>query len=67
MYIPPQHTGKQTLDYLDHGFTTVCTDYLGIPAIITEKSAVYMEQQMYKMSITDEYRRLLLGEENVYD
>ena len=67
MYIPPQHTGKQTLDYIDYGFTAVCTDYLGIPSVVTEKSAVYMEQQMYKMSITDEYRRLLLGEELVYD
>ena len=67
MYIPPEHTGKQTLDYIDNGFRTICTDYLGVPAIVTERSAIYMEPQNYCMSITDEYRKLLRGVQIVSD
>lgn len=67
MAIPAEHTGKQTVDYLDNGFSTICTDYLGIPSIITERSAIYMENQPYLMSITNEYRELLRGVEHVSD
>lgn len=67
MYIPAQHTGKQTIDYIDHGFAAICTDYLGIPTIVTEQSAVYMEPQNYKMSITNDYRELLMGVQHVAD
>ena len=59
--VPPKHTGKQTVDYLDHSFAAICTDYLGFPLPISESSAVYMEQQPYQMSITNEYRSLLEG------
>lgn len=67
MYIPAKFSGKQTVDYIDYGFSTICVDYLKIPALITEQSAVYMEPQNYKMSITDEYRELLRGRVNVSD
>ena len=67
MVIPAGHTGKQTLDYIDHGFRAICIDYLGITNIITEQSAVYMEPQSYCMSLTNEYRELLAGVEHVYD
>ena len=67
MYIPPKHTGKQTVDYIDNGFTAICTDYLGVASIVSERSAVYMEEQNYKMSITDEYRDLLRGIQHVAD
>lgn len=67
MFIPPQHTGKQLVDYLDNGFTTICTDYLGIPAIVSETSAVYMEPQEYVLSITKEYRDLIKGVQHVCD
>ena len=67
LYVPPLHTGKQTVDYIDDSFTAICTDYLGLSNIVYEKSAIYMEEQNYKMSITDEYRDLLKGVEHVAD
>lgn len=67
MFIPPEHTGKQTLDYLDFEYSTICTDYLNIPSVIHERSGVYMEPQYYIMSITKEYRELLRGVVHVCD
>lgn len=61
MCIPASHTGKQTVDYLDYEYRTIMTDYLGIPAVIHERSGVFMEPQSYQMSITNEYRSLLEG------
>lgn len=59
--VPAKHTGKQTVDYIDEKIVTICHDYLGIPAPIYESSSVYMEQQPYQMSITQDYRTLLEG------
>ena len=61
MCVPALHTGKQTVDYIDGGFRALCTDYKGIPSVVVEESAVYMEPQPYQMSITSEYRSLLEG------
>lgn len=67
MYIPPNHTGKSTVDYLDAPFSAFCTDYLGVTLKITEQSAVYLEPQHYSMSYTNEYRELIMGVQHVCD
>ena len=65
LYIPPEHTGKQTLDYLDGGCRGICIDYLGVPALIEEASGVYMKPQHYLMSQTQEYIDLIQGVQHV--
>ena len=65
LYIPPNHTGKQTLDYLDGGCRGICIDYLGVPALIEEASGVYMEPQHYLMSQTQDYIDLIQGVQHV--
>lgn len=65
--VPAEHTGKSTHDYIDNEFRVQVVDYLGIPAIAHETSAVYMEPQPYMMSITSEYRSLLEGVFHVED
>lgn len=65
LYIPPDHTGKQTLDYLDGGCRGICIDYLGVPALIEEASGVYMEPQHYLMSQTQDYIDLIQGVQHV--
>lgn len=65
LYIPPEHTGKQTLDYLDGGCKGICIDYLGVPSLIKEASGVYMEPQHYLMSQTQDYINLIQGVQHV--
>lgn len=61
LYIPPEHTGKLTLDYIDRPLKAVLTDFFGNPAVVEEYSAVYMEPQHYYMSQAADYLRLLSG------
>lgn len=61
LYIPPEHTGKMTLDYIDRPLKAMMTDFMGLPAIVEEYSAVYMEPQHYYMSQAADYLRLLSG------
>ena len=61
LYVPAGHTGKQTLDYIDAPFRTIMEDYLGIPALVEEESAIYMEPQSYLMSQTTDYLSFLSG------
>lgn len=66
LFIPPEHTGKNTIEYIDDEFSAVCTDYLGVPLLVNEGSAVYMEPQHYLMSQTSDYLRFLSGIQEVY-
>ena len=59
LYIPPEHTGKQTLDYIDRPLKGILTDFLGMPGYVEEYSAVYMEPQHYYMSQAADYLKLL--------
>lgn len=61
LYVPPEHTGKMTLDYIDKSIRGVLIDFLGAPGIIEEYSATYMEPQHYYMSQSADYLRLLSG------
>ena len=67
LYIPPEHTGKMTLDYIDRPLRGILTDFTGLPAIVEEYSAVYMEPQHYYMSQAADYLKLLSNiREEVY-
>ena len=55
LYIPPDHTGKMTLTYIDHPNTFMCTDYLGNTTQEHEETSIYMEKASFSFSITQEY------------
>ena len=61
LVIPPGHTGKQTLTYIDDEISDYAFDYLGNRFEFTESSAVHMESQGFSMSQTDEYLAMLEG------
>ena len=60
-WIPPGHSGKQTLTYIDHEIEGELIDYLGNEGHYLEASAVHMENIGFAMSQTEEYLRLLPG------
>lgn len=61
LYFPPEATGKNTLTYMDEGFTEICTDYEGKSAVVMELSYIHMEPQSYFMSQTVAYMNFLRG------
>lgn len=61
MYVPPGHTGKQTITYIEGEDEGDVTDYLGNTAHYHELSAIYMEPQAYFMSVLTEYKDFLEG------
>lgn len=61
MYVPPGHTGKQTITYIETEDEGEVTDYLGNTAPYHELSSIYMEPQAYFMSVLTEYKDFLEG------
>lgn len=61
MYVPPGHTGKQTITYINNEQEGEVTDYLGNTAHFHELSSIYMEPQAYYMSVLTEYKNFLEG------
>ena len=61
MYVPPGHTGKQTITYIENEDNGEVTDYLGNSAPYHELSSIYMEPQAYFMSVLTEYKDFLEG------
>ena len=59
LYIPPEHTGKQTLTYIDHYDQFSVIDYLGRGRLCEEYSSVYMEQASYSFSMAETYVKYL--------
>lgn len=59
--IPPEHTGKQTLTYIDEEFEGWAVDYLGMEFHYYEASAINMEPQRFVMSQTADYLNLIKG------
>lgn len=59
--IPPEHTGKQTLTYIDEDFSGWTYDYLGNEFYYHEESAIHMEPQRFVMSQTADYLNLIKG------
>lgn len=66
LYVPAGYTGKMTLTYLDKPFRAILTDYLGMPKIVEEGSAIYMEPQQYFMSQLYDYLKFIDGIQEVY-
>lgn len=61
LYVPPGHTGKQTVTYIEQKQDGEVIDYLGNSGEFHELSAIYMEPQGYYMSILTEYKDFLEG------
>lgn len=61
LYFPPEHTGKQTLTYIDKPTVATLVDYLGNSKLCYELSSIHMEPQDYSMSRTREYIEFLRG------
>ena len=61
MYVPPGHTGKQTITYIEGEDEGEVTDYLGNTAPYHDLSSIYMEPQAYFMSVLTEYKDFLEG------
>ena len=61
LYVPPGHTGKQTLTYIEQIQEGEVQDYTGKMGKFKELSGIYMEPQGYYMSILSEYKDFLEG------
>lgn len=63
LYIPPEHTGKQCLTYVDCDLVELreeLTDYLGNTVTIHEKSFVHMEPKDYNFSQESQFFEFLM-------
>lgn len=64
LVLPKGQGGKQVHTYLDYEDEGVITDYRGVSRIYHELSSVHIEEGEYSLSISDEYRKYLLGVRN---
>lgn len=61
LLIPAEHTGKQTLTYIDYETRGTVKDYLGNVAEYHEMSSIHMEGCEYNLSMTAAYLDYILG------
>lgn len=61
MYVPPGHTGKQTITYIEGEDEGSFLDYNGQSGHYHELSSIFMEPQGYYMSIMTEYLDFIRG------
>lgn len=61
MYIPKGSTGKNIHTYIDFEQSGKVTDYFGIESEFEEKSAIYMEECDYSLSLSRSYVDYLIG------
>lgn len=61
MIIPADYSGKKTLTYIDTPMFGSVTDYLGNVGTYYELSGIHMENAQYKMSMSEEYVKFLMG------
>lgn len=61
LYIPPEHTGKNTHTYIDEERRGIVTDYLGNRAEYRELSSVHLMQADYSLSLAREYVDYILN------
>ena len=66
LYVPPEHTGKNTHTYIDEPRAGVVVDYLGTPGKYNELSGVHLEKCDYSLSISREYLDYILKVDTVY-
>lgn len=62
--IPGEFTGKMTHTYIDKQSPKELTDYLGTTAMIYDKTAIYLEDAPYHLSLSPDYVSFLLGVKN---
>lgn len=55
MKIPPTHSGRRSMNYIDFETSGNVTDYLGNEGTFHELSSVHFETTEYNLSITDNY------------
>lgn len=55
LYIPKEHTGKNTHTYIDNEMTFQATDYLGETVEVHTKSGVHLESAEFTLSIAQQY------------
>lgn len=61
LYIPPQHTGKNTHTYIDEEQKGVLCDYMGVTATYHELSSTHLEAVDYSLSLSRAYVDYLMG------
>lgn len=61
LIIPAEHTGKNTLTYIDDTREFTVKDYLGYEYPAMEYSAIHMEPVSYAFTISEEYLKFLSG------
>ena len=64
--VPPEHTGKLTHTYIDDVREGQVTDYLGNVGNYYEMSGVHLEKCGYSLTISEEYKRYIIGIEDIY-
>lgn len=55
LYVPPEHTGKNTHTYIDTEREGLLTDYLGNVGYYKEQTSVHLEKSDYSLSLSREY------------
>lgn len=61
MYIPPEHTGKNTHTYIDFETQGEVIDYFGVKCNYHEYASIHMEPCEYEMSMAQEFIDFLMG------
>lgn len=61
LYIPPEHSGKQTHTYIDEEFMGEITDYTGITAKVHSLSAIHLSSQDYTLSLSSGFKEYLIS------
>ena len=61
LYIPPQHTGKNTHTYIDEEQKGFLCDYMGVTAAYHELSSTHLEAADYSLSLSRAYVDYLMG------
>lgn len=64
--VPPEHTGKLTHTYIDDVREGQVIDYLGNVGNYYELSGVHLEKCGYSLTISEEYKRYIIGIEDIY-
>lgn len=61
LYVPAEHTGKNTHTYIDYETEGDITDYMGNPGHYHELSSVHLEGADYSLSLADAYINYIMG------
>lgn len=59
LVVPPSHSGRLTLTYIDGECGGSVTDYLGRTSSYSELSYIHMELSEYELTLSDEYKAFL--------